>query len=52
MEECLTAIAPAIPHAVDLITDKKVSIADTHKVMEHADASLLSQHADCSIMVK
>ncbi|XP_014485463.1 PREDICTED: gephyrin [Dinoponera quadriceps] len=45
VEECLTALAPVIPHAVDLITDRKALIAETHKVMEHTESSLLSQHA-------
>ncbi|GAB1866256.1 Gephyrin [Camponotus japonicus] len=33
--ECLTAIAHAIPHAVDLILDNKTKIKDTHNIVQH-----------------
>ena len=33
--ECLSAIAPAIPHAVDLILDNKTKIKDTHDIVQH-----------------
>ncbi|XP_072750094.1 gephyrin [Anoplolepis gracilipes] len=39
--ECLNAIAPAIPHAVDLILDNKTKIKDTHNVVQQNIASCL-----------
>lgn len=32
--ECLTAIAPAIPHAIDLILDNKTKVKDTHNIVQ------------------
>ncbi|KYN07017.1 Gephyrin, partial [Cyphomyrmex costatus] len=32
--ECLTAILPAIPHAVDLILDNKANVKDTHNIVQ------------------
>ncbi|KAL6422800.1 hypothetical protein ACFW04_010774 [Cataglyphis niger] len=39
--ECLSAIAPAIPHAVDLILDNKIKIKDTHNIVQHNITSCL-----------
>ncbi|XP_029675933.1 gephyrin [Formica exsecta] len=39
--ECLNAIAPAIPHAVDLILDNKTKIKDTHNIVQHNITSCL-----------
>ncbi|EFN68596.1 Gephyrin [Camponotus floridanus] len=39
--ECLTAIAHAIPHAVDLILDNKTKIKDTHNIVQHNITSCL-----------
>ncbi|KAL6267462.1 hypothetical protein P5V15_000538 [Pogonomyrmex californicus] len=33
--ECLTAIAPVIPHAIDLILNDKEKIKDTHNIVQH-----------------
>jgi len=32
--ECLSVIAPAIPHAMDLILNNKAKIKDTHKSVQ------------------
>ncbi|XP_018353936.1 PREDICTED: gephyrin [Trachymyrmex septentrionalis] len=45
--ECLTAIAPAIPHAIDLILDNKAKIKDTHNIVQHNIAAC-SHHASCT----
>lgn len=34
VRECFQAIANVIPHAVDLISDKKVQVAQTHDHMQ------------------
>ncbi|KAG5324111.1 CIN protein, partial [Acromyrmex heyeri] len=45
--ECLTAIASAIPHAVDLILDNKAKVKDTHNIVQHNIASC-SHHVSCT----
>ncbi|XP_077264401.1 molybdenum cofactor synthesis protein cinnamon [Temnothorax americanus] len=42
--ECLTAIAPAIPHAVDLILDNKAKIKDTHNIVQRNTTSCSHDH--------
>jgi len=42
-KECLTAIAPAIPHAIDLILDNKAKIKDTHDIAHLHIASCLKK---------
>lgn len=44
--ECLTAIAPAISHAVDLILDNKAKVKDTHNIVQRNITSC-SHDASC-----
>ncbi|XP_025985946.2 gephyrin isoform X2 [Solenopsis invicta] len=46
--ECFTAIAPAIPHAVDLILDNKAKVKDTHNVVQH-NVTSCSHNTSCRI---
>ncbi|XP_011882674.1 PREDICTED: gephyrin [Vollenhovia emeryi] len=45
--ECLTAVAPAIPHAVDLILDNKAKVRDTHDAVQR-DVTSCSHGASCA----
>ncbi|XP_018406290.1 PREDICTED: gephyrin [Cyphomyrmex costatus] len=42
--ECLTAILPAIPHAVDLILDNKANVKDTHNIVQSHKFGLCLGH--------
>lgn len=49
--ECFTAIAPAIPHAVDLILDNKEKVKDTHNVVQ-CNVTSCSYDASCTNPVR
>lgn len=49
--ECLSAIAPAIPHAVDLILDNKKKVESTHDTVQRNITSCLHD-ASCGNLVR